>query len=248
MSLLFIRKSMPLGHRADGTPIWSYSGGAPADEGETGGTEGDGDGNGDGGSEDGDDEDDSVDADGLTAKGRNAIDAERKATGRLKAAYKPWAVLKKETGLSPEEILALVKGKKGATTKSNSDKDDDDADRIDPDEIRREATIAAQTKVNSKLLKAAIKAEAAEVLMHASDAARFLDLDDYEVDDEGDVDVAQIKRDLKALIADRPELAKVAKKGGPRGGAPDFDGGARGSAASKSSMTEKIRDMAAKKR
>lgn len=251
MSVRFIRKSQPLGHRADGTPFWSYSGGAPDDEGGSGGSGDSGSENDGEDSDDGDEEDDSVDDDGLTAKGRHAIDAERKATGRLKAAYKPWAALKKELGMTPEEIRAAVKGKKVPVSSNGSTKDNgttDDNDRVDAEEIRREATAAAQSKVNMKLLKAAIKAEAAEVLTHASDATRFLDLDDYEVDDEGDVDVAQIKRDLKALLADRPELGKTVKKGGPRGGPADFDGGPRKTAASKASMSEHIREMANRRR
>jgi len=246
MSARFIRKSQPLGHRADGTPFWSYSGGAPDDEGGSGGN---GDSGNDKDDEDSDDEeeDDSVGEDGLTAKGRHAIDAERKAAGRLKAAYKPWAALKKETGMSPEEILALVKGKK-APNKSASTKDDDSSDPVDVDEIRREANVQAQSRVNDKLKRAAVKAEAAEVLLHAGDAVRFLDLDDYEVDDDGEVDVAQIKRDLRALLVDRPELGKAAKKGGPRGGPADFDGGPRKTAASKANMSEQIREMAARRR
>jgi hypothetical protein len=237
----------PIGYRADGTPFWIYFGSEPNDDGgDGGGAEGAGGDEGDD-SDDGDDEDDDkVGDDGLTGRGRKAIQAERSAAERARKAYKPWGALRRELGMTPDEIRAAVKATK-SSTKSSKD-DGDDGDRPDPTEIRREAEVAAMGKVNDKLVKAAVRAEAAAVLKHPGDAVKFLDLSDYEVGDDGEVDPAVIKRDLRALLADRPELGLTAKRGGPGGGHADFEGGPRGNAPGGKSMSEIIRDAAARRR
>lgn len=228
----------PLGYRADGSPFWNYFGSAP-DDGDAGagsddGGAGDGDGDGDGS---GGDDDDAVDDQGLNGKGRRAIDAERAAADRAKKAYKPWGALRRDFGMTPDEIREVL------SKRSKDDKGDSkDSKDVDPDAIRREAETSAQVKVNDKLRRAAVRVVAADLLKFPADAEKFIDISEYEVDDDGDVDSAQISRDIRELLASRPELGKVAKKGGPGGGNPDFDGGSRGGAGGgQKTMSEIIR-------
>lgn len=222
-----LRKAhQPLGHRADGTAFWSYFGSAGPDD------DGNDDGGGQGGSDDGDDDDDSdgegedddkIGEDGLTGKGRRAIQSERASAQKVRDRLKPLnALMRKYGAKNAAELEAMLEGR----TKSKGTKQDED-DRPDPDEIRRQATAEAQTKVNDKLIRSAVRGVAAELLNDPRDAARFLDLSDYEVDDDGDVDENQIRRDLRALLADKPYLGKSKKGDGRQGGSPDFEGGTR---------------------
>lgn len=225
-----VRKSNnPIGYRRNGSPIWGYSGAAP-DDGGDGGNDGGGD---DGGGSDSDEDEDDDDGDeGLTAAGRRAIEAERKAAQRAKAAYKPFAQLARDTGLSVEEM------RKRLTDAKTGGKDSKDSkDEVDVEEIRRQTRAEVSAKSDARFVRAAVKAEAASVLNDPADAIRFLDLSDYEVDEDGEVDAAQVKRDLKSLIADKPYLAK--KKS-----AADFDGGPRGKAPANGSMSDVIRRAA----
>jgi hypothetical protein len=234
-----IRKSAsPIGHRRNGSPIWGYSGSAPDD----GGTGGDGkgdDGGGDGGDDSGDDDDDGVGDDGLTASGRRAIEAERKAAKRAKDAYKPFAQLARDTGLSVEEMRKrLTESRDGGTNNDDKGTDGKGKDQqVDVEEIRRQVKADVSKASDARFIRTAVKAEAAVVLNDPADALRYLDLSDYDVDDDGEVDQAQVKRDLKKLIEDRPYLAK--KKS-----AADFDGGPRGKGSPTGSMSDVIRRAA----
>lgn len=234
----------PIGHRIDGTPIFAYFG---ADgEGDDDGDGGDGGGGDDDGDDDGDDsgdgEDDSkVGDDGLTAKGRKALSAERAAADRARQKAKPWLQLQRELGMTPEQIREALRGK-ASGSKGKSSKDGE-AEEVDADEIRRKAQHEAQSAVNAKLVKSSVRAAAAGVLADPKDAVRFLDLSDYEVDEDGEVDEAQIKRDLRALLRDKPYLAAAKKGDGRQGGSPNFDGGSRRTS-DKEGMSEKIRRAA----
>lgn len=81
---------------------------------------------------------------------------------------------------------------------------------------------AATAKANARILRAEIKAAAGGKLADPADAVRLLDLDDFEVNDDGDVDDKAIAAAIDALLADKPYLA--AKGGRPRG---DVDQGVR---------------------
>ena len=248
MSLKLLRETIePLGHRVDGTPFWALFGA----EGAAGGDGGAGDGSGedDGDDDDSDDsggedeDDDKIGNDGLTGKGRKAVLAERAAADRARKALKPFQQLRRETGLTIEEMRERLAGTKGKGKAGEADK----ADAPDVDALRRQAQREANDRLNTKLIRAAVRAEATEFLADPKDAARFLDLTDYEVDDDGEVDSRQIQRDLKALIADKPYLAKTVKKGNPRGGSPNFDGGSRVTS-EKTDMSSYIRDAVNRRR
>lgn len=227
-----VRKSnSPIGHRRNGSPIWGYSGAAP-DDGGDGGTGGGGDGDGDGNSDE--DEDDDDGDEGLSPAGKRAIEAERKAAKRAKDAYKPFAQLARDTGLSVDEMRKRLTT---AQTGGTDSKDSKAEDKVDVEEIRRQTKAEVSAKSDARFVRAAVKAEASALLNDPADAIKFLDLSDYEVDEDGEVDAAQVKRDLRSLIADKPYLAK--KKS-----AADFDGGPRGKAPASGGMSDVIRRAA----
>jgi hypothetical protein len=83
----------------------------------------------------------------------------------------------------------------------------------------------ALAKANDRIRKAEVKAAAKGVLADPRDAYKFLDLDAFEVDDDGNVDEGAITDALKKLIAEKPYLAAQGSKfgnadGGPRNGEP----------------------------
>lgn len=187
----------------------------------------------------GENEDDlAIGDDGLNAKGRRAIEAERKAADRARNAAKPWRALQREFGMSPDQIREALKGKANSGGQGEGDAG------IDPDQIRRDALREASERVNSKIVGLAVAAEAAGRFEDPKDAARYLDFSDYEVDEDGDVDSRQIKRDLDALLRERPYLGKARKGDGRDGGEPDYDGGTRRGTGRPKSMNDIIRNAA----
>ena len=93
--------------------------------------------------------------------------------------------------------------------------------------------LAALSKANDRIRRSEVKAAAKGVLADPADAYKFLDLDSFEVDDDGNVDEAAIAQALKDLVASKPYLAA---QGGSRfkGTA---DGGARTDASRPSQLT-----------
>lgn len=76
------------------------------------------------------------------------------------------------------------------------------------DEAKPEDQAAAVLeRANQKILRSEIKAAAAGKLNDPADAYRFLDLKDFEVTDDGEVDEDEIAEAIDALIADKPYLA-----------------------------------------
>ncbi len=233
MSMRFLSKTAPLGRRADGSPFWALFGADGTDDGGDGDS---GEGTDDSGDDSGEDEDDgTVGDDGLTAKGRKAIDAERTAAKRARERLKPYAALARETGLTVEEMRARL------TSKGKPDGGDKSGETIDPDQIRAAAKAEAMAEVNQRLVRVAVTQAALDVLENPADAAMFLDLGEYEVGEDGEVDAREIKRDLKALLAERPYLAKAKKGDGRDGGPPNFDGGTRRTSSGPLDMNALIR-------
>ena len=92
---------------------------------------------------------------------------------------------------------------------------------------QREAESAALAKANTRILKAEVRALAAGKLSDPSDALTFLDLDQFEVGDDGDVDQQEIEEAISDLLARKPYLAAQSGSKTPR---PDPSQGARGAA------------------
>lgn len=93
----------------------------------------------------------------------------------------------------------------------------DEADRT-----RREVETAALSKANNRIVRSEVKAAAKGVLADPQDAFRFIDLDQFEVDDDGDVDEDEIAAAIADLVEKKPYLAA---QGGKR-----FQGTAGGGA------------------
>lgn len=87
---------------------------------------------------------------------------------------------------------------------------------------KRETEKAALAKANQRILRSEIKAAAKGVLADPADAYKFLDLDSFEVGEDGEVDDAAITAALTDLVSTKPYLA--AQGGRFQGSA---DGGAR---------------------
>ncbi|WP_338183013.1 hypothetical protein [Jatrophihabitans sp.] len=66
---------------------------------------------------------------------------------------------------------------------------------------------AALAKANDRIVRSEVKAAAKGVLADPADAYKFLDLDSFEVSDDGDVDEAAIAAALDELVKNKPYLA-----------------------------------------
>jgi len=100
------------------------------------------------------------------------------------------------------------------------------ADADDADVVRREAETAAMAKANARIVRAEVKAAAAGRLNDPADALNFLDLSQFEVDDDGDVDAEEIADAIAELVRTKPYLAA---QGGTSKPKPDRSQGANGS-------------------
>lgn len=108
----------------------------------------------------------------------------------------------------------------------------------DPEALVRQAEATALARVNERLVKAEVKAAAAGKLADPADAHRFLDLSQFEVDDDGNVDADEVSDAIEDLLKSKPYLA--AQGGTPT--KPRFQGtadsGARKGNARPSQLTE----------
>jgi hypothetical protein len=95
------------------------------------------------------------------------------------------------------------------------------------DEIRTQAAREANAKANARILKSEIRAAAAGKLADPADALAHLDLSSFEVDENGDVDAAEISDAITDLLTRKPYLAA--------NGRPVFQGSGDGGAARKAS-------------
>ncbi|MFF9639396.1 hypothetical protein ACF1D2_33055 [Streptomyces bacillaris] len=77
---------------------------------------------------------------------------------------------------------------------------------------RREAEQAALAKANQRIIRAEVKAAAKGVLADPADAYKFLDLDQFEVDENGDLDSEEVTEAISDLIKSKPYLAAATAK------------------------------------
>lgn len=92
-----------------------------------------------------------------------------------------------------------------------------------PEQIRAEAEKAATQKANARIVRSEIRAAAAGKLADPKDALTFLNPDQFEVDENGEVDPDEIAEAIDELLKNKPYLAA---QGGKR-----FQGTADGGAA-----------------
>lgn len=202
-------------------PIWPVLGAADDDDDDNGDDgeggddsddgQGDDTGDGDGGQDDGGDDTDPEGADQLGDPGKKALasmkDRLRKERERRKAAEAERDQLK------------------GSGT-------GDDSERI-----RSEADRAATAKANARIVRSEIRAAAAGKLANPRDALAFLDVAQFEVDEDGQVDEEEIADAIADLIKERPYLAGAATAPAPRFQGSG-DGGARKGTAGPRQLTE----------
>lgn len=155
-----------------------------------------------------------------TAEGEAALgDAGKKALDAMKAKWKDADKLAKDNAAALAAIQAKLDGKEAEHA---------------TEQAKRETEQAALAKANDRILKSEVKAAAKGVLADPQDAYKFLDLESFEVDDDGNVDEDAIAKALTDLVAAKPYLAA---QGGKRfqGSA---DGGARNDAAKVSQLNQ----------
>ncbi|MEV4858932.1 hypothetical protein [Streptomyces ossamyceticus] len=225
------RKARPGEDDTELYPIWPILGGAPdedddqdddAGDGDEGdddgqdddaGDDGDGDQDDDGGDDDGQDDADPDGADQLGDKGKRAL-------ASMKGKWRKERDQRKEL----ERQLAA---------KKNSG---------DGDDAVAKATAAATAKANTRIIKAEIRAAAAKKLADPRDALRFLDLEQFEVDEEGEVDADEIAEAINDLIKSKPYLAAQGRQRFQGTG----DGGAARKAGRPKQLTERdLKNMSA---
>lgn len=108
------------------------------------------------------------------------------------------------------------------------------------DAAKAEGRTEALTVANKRVVKAAVKVAAAGKLADPSDAASLLDLEQFEVNADGDVDQKKVDAAIDRLLEEKPHLAaKGARPSGDGGGGPRGD-----PAGGKESMNDLIRRKA----
>jgi membrane protein involved in colicin uptake len=136
--------------------------------------------------------------DELGDTGKRALEAERKARRAAERAAKAaQAELDKAREASLSESERLVA------------------------QAKREAREELQAEYATRVIRAEVKAAATGRLSDVNDALVFLDLNGFEVDDDGNVDNKAVTKAIDELIKSKPYLA-AHRVGG------DVDGGARG--------------------
>lgn len=196
-------ETMPTRVVIDARPWWKFLDGTLLPV-VSGGDGGGGGGEGNAGGEGGDPPD-------LGDAGKRAIAAERDARTKAEKARK--AAETKAADL--EARLAELDG----AQKSEHQKALEKARKEAGEAAGKEAT----AKANARIVRAEVRAAAGGKLADPNDAVRLLDLDEFAVDDDGEVDAKAIEAAIAKLVKDKPYLASGASR--PSG---DADQGARG--------------------
>lgn len=131
------------------------------------------------------DTDTATEPDGLGDPGKKALDAERKA--------------RREAEKQLREMRDRIAQMEETQNKTAEERAQIEQQRA----FEREALV----KANLRIVKAEVRAAAAGELADPADALRFIDLDDFEVDDEGGVDTDAIRGAVADLVKTKPYLA-----------------------------------------
>jgi hypothetical protein len=102
------------------------------------------------------------------------------------------------------------------------------------DAARREATLEATTKANERILRSELRAAAKGKLADPTDAQLYIDLSEFEVGEDGEIDSDALDDAIDALLARKPHLTA----GTPRRFEGDGDQGAGGKTARVVQLTE----------
>lgn len=156
------------------------------------------------------DEDDPDGADALGDKGKNAL---RVMKDKVKAS-------KKEAREAKAELERL----KNSAGKSKEDQE------AEAERAQRDAAILS--KANERIVRSEIKSAAAGKLQNPALAIRLLDISEFEVDEDGNVDEDEIAEAIDELLEREPYLAVQS------GAGPKFDS-ARGKRRPAKKLTQK---------
>lgn len=159
----------------------------------------------------GDPDDDPEGADDLGDKGKQALD-------RMKARLKAERDRRKAAETERDQLKAA------------KPKDGDP----DPDDVRKQAEQAATAKANQRIVRSEVRAAAVGKLANPKDALVFLDLTQFEVDEDGGVDEDEVAEAIDDLLKERPYLAAQGGRRFQGGG----DGGARNRSGAPTQVTE----------
>lgn len=159
------------------------------------------------------DDDGNVDDNDLRPEGEKALEAwKQRAKDAERVAKDAGATAKERDQLRTE--LEQLREK----SKTQDEKEREKLVKEAEERVRKETL----TTTNARLVRYEMRARAAGKLTNIDDAERFLDVSEFKVSDDGDVDGASIDKAIDALIAERPYLSGKQK---PKG---DVDQGARG--------------------
>ena len=153
-------------------------------------------------------DDDAQGAEALGDAGKQALDRMKEQRNAARAEARAFKAL----GMTPDQIKALLDTQKG------------EGDQPDADAIRRDAEREATSKANQRILRSEVKAAAAGKLADPHDALTLLDLDKFEVGDDGEIDEEEIADAIDDLLKKKPYLAAQGKRfqgeadGGTRNG------------------------------
>lgn len=124
-------------------------------------------------------------ADALGEPGKKALDA-------MKAKWKEAERRSSERDAALAELQAKIEGNEK---------------QYAAEQAQREAEATVLAKANDRILRSEVKAAAKGVLADPADAYKFLDLAEFEVDDDGNVDEDAIASALADLVRTKPYLA-----------------------------------------
>ena len=139
------------------------------------------------------DEDDPEGSDALGDKGKNALRAMKE---RVRASKKAEREAKAE--------LDRLKSSAGKTE-----------EQVEEQRQREQREAAILDRANDRIVRSEIKSAAAGKLQNPAIAVRLLDLSDFEVDEDGNVDEDEIAQAIDELLEREPYLA-VQSGGGPK--------------------------------
>lgn len=213
------RKARPGEDEDELYPIWPVLGGAPDeddddqdDADDDGGDDGQDDDAGDGGDDQDDEGDggkdgqDDADPDGADQLG----DKGKRALASMKGKWRS----EREKRKALEQQLAAKDG----------------ADEAE--QARRKVEADAVARANTRILKAEIRAAAKGRLNDPKDALTFLDLGQFEVGEDGEIDSEEIEDAIEELLKNKPYLAAATAK--------RFQGSGDGGAARKASRPKQL--------
>lgn len=207
------RKARPGEDDSELYPVWPILGGAEDDDQDDDADDADGSGDQD------DDDTDGTDDSGSDGSGDD--DADPEGADQL--------------GDKGKRALATMKGKWRSERDKRRELEQALAEKDganDAEQARRKAEADAMAKANNRILKAEIRAAAKGRLTDPKDALTFLDLDQFEVGEDGEIDPEEVEEAITDLLKSKPYLAAATAK--------RFQGTGDGGAARKASRPKQL--------